>query len=146
MREDPNHDPDLMTTCIATHYGIQAATITFLPIGFDYNASVYDVTASDGTHWFVKIRTGEVAVANLQIPRALSDLGIPNILAPLPTSSGALWCSLDDADAVVILYPFIRGTNAKGVGLSDDQWRTFGSTLRAVHDSGLHDRFRDQLP
>ena len=31
-------------------------------------------------------------------------------------------------------------------GLSDDQWREFGSTLQSVHASGLDDRFRGRLP
>jgi spectinomycin phosphotransferase len=31
------------------------------------------------------------------------------------------------------------------VGLSDEQWRAFGSTLRAVHDSGLGEQFRVRL-
>jgi spectinomycin phosphotransferase len=30
-------------------------------------------------------------------------------------------------------------------GLSDDQWRTFGRALRAVHDSGLHHQFSGQI-
>ena len=32
------------------------------------------------------------------------------------------------------------------VGLSDDQWREFGSTLRAVHDSGLGGHLRGRIP
>jgi spectinomycin phosphotransferase len=80
------------------------------------------------------------------IPHALTERGIPNILSPLPTLSDDLWCSLDGDEANVILYPFIRGQSAMDVGLSDDQWREFGVTLRAVHDSGLEERFRDQVP
>jgi spectinomycin phosphotransferase len=44
-----------------------------------------------------------------------------------------------------VLYPFVRGENAMVVGLTDTQWREFGETLRAVHDSGLSERFRDQI-
>jgi spectinomycin phosphotransferase len=31
-------------------------------------------------------------------------------------------------------------------GMSDEQWREFGSTLRVVHDSGLAERLRGRLP
>ena len=31
-------------------------------------------------------------------------------------------------------------------GMSDDQWREFGSTLKAVHSSRLADEFRSRLP
>ena len=31
-------------------------------------------------------------------------------------------------------------------GMTDDQWREFGSTLQAVHSSGLAEEFRGQLP
>ena len=30
-------------------------------------------------------------------------------------------------------------------GLGDEQWRAFGAALRAVHDSGLGERFRGHL-
>ncbi|HET8522706.1 MAG TPA: aminoglycoside phosphotransferase family protein, partial [Thermomicrobiales bacterium] len=69
-----------------------------------------------------------------------------NILAPLRTQTLALWAPLDgDGGYRVILYPFVHGDNAKVVGLSAEQWREFGMTLRAVHDSGLEARFRGQL-
>jgi spectinomycin phosphotransferase len=148
MREDPNHDLQRITLSLAVHYEVQAVSIAFLPIGYDFTSAVYDVTASDGTHYFLKVRSGEIAESSLLVPRALVERGIPNIPSPLPTRSGALWCPLDDAEAetVLILYPFIRGQSAMDIGLSDEQWRTFGATLRAVHDSGLHERFRDQVP
>jgi spectinomycin phosphotransferase len=44
-----------------------------------------------------------------------------------------------------VLYPFVRGDNAKRDGLTATQWREFGLALRAVHDSGLEDDFRDRL-
>jgi len=45
-----------------------------------------------------------------------------------------------------VLYPYIEGENAMVAGLTRDQWREFGAALRAVHDSGLHDRFRGTVP
>jgi spectinomycin phosphotransferase len=82
----------------------------------------------------------------LLVPRALQDVGIGNVLAPLRTRASGLWCPLDGYDGyTVVLYQFVRGENAKVTGLSDDQWRTFGATLRAVHASGLGERFRDRL-
>jgi len=44
-----------------------------------------------------------------------------------------------------VLYPFVQGENAMVVGLSNDQWREFGSALRAVHASQLEPRLRASL-
>ena len=77
---------------------------------------------------------------------ALTGLGIPNVLAPLRTRSPGLFCYLDGYDGYSLaLYPFVRGESAMVAGLSDDQWREFGSTLRAVHDNELGGRLRDRL-
>jgi len=62
------------------------------------------------------------------------------------TITSELWAPPTDHDhATVVLYPFIKGENAKLAGLSEDQWREFGATLRAVHASGLDERFRGHL-
>jgi spectinomycin phosphotransferase len=146
MREERGVDPDRIAACLAAHYGLVVASVTFLPIGNDFQAAVYRVVATDGTEYFLKIRFGPVYEPGLRVPRALVDLGIAHVLAPLRTQAGALWCALDaDEGTTIVLYLFIRGENAKLVGLSDEQWREFGSTLRAVHESGREERFRDQL-
>lgn len=146
MREDPQFDQDAMRTCLETNYGIEVEAIAFLPIGFDYASAVYDVTTGDGSHWFLKVRMANVGPANLLVPRVLTDLGIPNILAPHPTIGGDLSAPLGVDEATVMLYPFIHGQSAMDVGLTEDQWRTFGTTLRAIHNNGLAERFRDGLP
>jgi spectinomycin phosphotransferase len=146
-RKDPGLDAETIAACLDLNYGLRAAAIDFLPIGYDMNAAVYKLRARHGESYFLKIRRGPVNEAGLIVPRALSDLGVPNVLAPLPTRSTRLWCELDATrDHSVVLYPFIEGENAMVVGLSDDQWRVFGATLRAVHASGLQDRLRDLLP
>jgi spectinomycin phosphotransferase len=146
MREDRGLSESAIADCLAAHYGLAVDAVTFLPIGNDFQAAVYRVVATDGAAYFLKIRFGPIFEPGLLVPRALVDLGISNVLAPLRTTTEGLWCALDEhAGATVVLYPFIPGQNAKLAGLSDGQWRAFGATLRAVHESGLEARFRGQL-
>lgn len=147
MREDPGLDVGKISACLDVHYGLRTASVAYLPVGYDLNAAVYQVVSREGFSYFLKIRFGPVQEPGLLVARALTDLGVPNILAPLPTRSSRLWCPLEGYPGYsVVLYPFIRGENAMIAGLDDEQWRTFGSTLRAVHDSGLGERFRGLLP
>lgn len=46
----------------------------------------------------------------------------------------------------LVLYPFVAWRHAMLAGMTTDQWRTFGSTLRALLDSALAERFADRLP
>ncbi len=146
MRDDPGLDTDAIAGCLAVQYGIGVSAVTFLPIGYDLNAWVYEVVSTDGAHSFLKIRSNPVHEPGLRVPRALLDLGIQHVLAPLRTRSKKLWCPLPSyAGYSVVLYPFVQGESAMIVGLCDDQWREFGSALRAVHASQLEPRLRASL-
>lgn len=146
MLDDPRLDAATIATTLAANYDIRAVSVSFLPLGHDAYAAVYRVVADDDTEYFLKIRFAPLFEPGLLVARALRDAGTPNILAPLRTCTSSLWCPLDGHDGyTVVLYPFVCGQDAKAVGLSDDQWREFGSMLRAVHASGLANRFRDQL-
>jgi spectinomycin phosphotransferase len=146
LRDNPEINAEIIADCLTVAYGFQPTSLTYLPIGYDLNAYVYEVISDDGRSYFVKIRSGNVYEPALDVPRALNDHGVRNVLAPLLTQSGEMWCWLDDRrEQSVVVYPFIRGTDAVESGLTDDQWRTFGATLRAVHESGLAERFHDKL-
>ena len=41
MLEKHSLSDQLIISCLNTHYGIEVATLTFLPLGADMNASVY---------------------------------------------------------------------------------------------------------
>jgi spectinomycin phosphotransferase len=147
VREDPGLDKSKISACLEAHYDLSVAYVAFLPVGFDPNAATYEVVSREGESYFLKVRSGPMDSSGLLVPRALIDLGIPNILAPLRTLSYGLWCPLDGYPGYgVVLYPFVRGESAMVAGMSDEQWREFGSTLRAVHDSGLAERLRGRLP
>jgi spectinomycin phosphotransferase len=147
MREDPGLGIAKISACLDAHYGLVVASVSFLPIGYDPGAAVYRVIADDGISYFLKVRFGTVHESSLLMPRALIDLGIRNVVAPLRTRSSGLWCPLDGHPGyTAVLYPFVRGQSAMVAGLSDDQWREFGSTLRDVHAGGLGERLRGRLP
>jgi spectinomycin phosphotransferase len=146
MREDPGLDLGEISAGLEAHYGLRVASVAFLPVGHDPNAAAYKIISREGEAYFLKVRFGPVDGTGLLVPRALIELGVPNILAPLRTRSSGLWFPLDDHGGHGILYPFVRGESAMVGGLSDEQWREFGRTLRAVHDSGLGGRRGVRLP
>jgi spectinomycin phosphotransferase len=140
MLEDPGLDPRELAAALRTGFGIEASAFNFVP-GFDMHAASYAV---DG-RWFAKVRFGPVAEAPLEVPRALLDAGVDQILAPVRTLTSTLWHPMADGRTLVV-YPFVAGRNALDAGMTADQWRTFGTALRAVHDSGLEAVFADRLP
>jgi spectinomycin phosphotransferase len=143
-RGDPGLNLDAITTCLDAEYGLRVSAIAFLPLGYDLSAAVYKVVAEDGRAYFLKVRFGPVRESGPHVPWALANRGIRNVLAPLQTQSSQLWCACGGRS--LILYPFIAGENAMTAGMTDEQWRDFGSTLQAVHSSGLAEEFRGLLP
>ena len=138
MLDDPGLDPDEIAKALERAYGIGLSSLTFVP-GYDLGAASYDV----GDH-FLKVRFGPVDEAVLAVPRALVEVGVPNILAPIRTRRGQLWSPMGERS--LVLYPLVRAPNAVDAGMTQAQWRIFGETLRAVHDSGLERAFVDRLP
>jgi spectinomycin phosphotransferase len=143
MLEDPGLDPRVLAAALRGGFGIEASGFTFVP-GFDMQAASYEVATLDG-RWFAKVRFGPVAETPLEVPRALLDAGVTNVLAPVRTRNGTLWHPMAEGRTLVV-YPFVAGRNAMDAGMTADQWRTFGTALRAVHESGLEARFADRLP
>ena len=143
MLEDPGLDRQELTDALRAAWGLIASGFAFVP-GYDMRAASYEVAAKDG-RWFTKVRFGPVAEAPLEVPRALLDAGVPNVLAPIRTLESGLWHPMGH-DRTLVLYPFVAGRNAMDAGMTADQWHAFGVTLRAVHDGGLEKRFADRLP
>jgi spectinomycin phosphotransferase len=144
IREPLPIEDSRIATSLEQEYGILAANLTFLPIGYDPNAAVYRVGTSDGADLFLKLSRNPPAPSSLAIPRALLDMGIANLLGPIPTQQGAL--STQVAAYHMMLYPFIEGENAMNKGMNATQWRSFGATLQAIHGSGLAAQFANELP
>jgi len=144
MRQEPDIPREKLTACLRAHYALDVVSARFLPIGNDLKAFVYEAITAQGHSYFIKIRAGEINPSSLLVPRVLIEKNVPNILAPLRTTTQGLWCLLDGYS--VIVYPFIRGENAKVAGMTDSQWLEFGATLKAIHAGGFASLLRGQVP
>lgn len=143
MLEPPTLPTADLVAALRASYAIDAARADFLPLGADRDSAVYRVVTSDGRLFFLKLRRGSFAAPPLAVPRFLSDAGITSIVAPLPTTTGALWAGIGDFTAA--LFPYIDGRSGFDAPLSDQQWRQFGATLRALHSTTAPDWLRALL-
>lgn len=145
MLEKPtNVQDEQIIACLREAYGLAIAGITFLPLGADAYAAVYRATTTDGTPYFVKLKRRNFDPISVEVPKFLADSGIPQIIAPIATASGALSARLGEYD--VILYPFIEGQNGWNVPLSDSQWKIYAQTLKHIHSLKLPRVLGDRIP
>lgn len=134
MHEPPaNLHDDTLRAVLRAAYGVEAATLTFLPLGYDASAWVYRVRAAGNTEYFLKVRSGAVNEPGLLVPRFLHDQGITSVIAPLSARSGAPCTAA--AGYTLVLYPFVAGQSGMKRGLSDQQWLAYGTLLRQIHDT-----------
>lgn len=126
---------------LRARFDVDADAIEFIPLGYDADAWAYRVHARDGDR-FLKIRRGPVNEAGLAVPRLLIAQGIPHLIAPIPTVTGALF---DGGDLTFILFPFVEGESGGEVGMSAAQWAELGTTMRAIHDLSLDGELNEIL-
>ena len=143
MLDDPGLDEVELAAALRSAWAVEATEFEFVP-GYDMHAATY-VVGADADRLFLKVHFRPVPDATLAVPSALLEAGVPNILAPIRTQTDGLSHAVGDGRSLV-LYPFIAGRNATAVGMTADQWRAFGATLRAVHDSPLTDGLIADLP
>jgi spectinomycin phosphotransferase len=141
--EDPQLDLAELASALRSGYGVEAREYRFIT-GYDFDAATYEVATRGGGRLFLKVHFSAPAMAPLEVARALSDSGI-DVVAPRPTLASGLFHAMN-AGRYLVLYPYIEGRNAMVAAMTEDHWRTFGTTLRAVHDSPVRDRFADLLP
>lgn len=92
MLEDPGLDTGVLANALRAAYGIHASALAFVP-GYDARAASYEVV-TDEARFFLKVRFGAVHEASLELPTALLDAGVRNVLAPIRARSSALWTSM----------------------------------------------------
>ena len=143
MLERPDLDDHSILAALRHAYGIAPANVTFLPIGYDANAWVFEIRCDDGSRYFLKARQGQLYAAGLTVPSYLRGIGVEQIVAPIQTQSAELWTSA--GHFTLILYPFIDGGSGGEVGMSDDHWREFGRVLKQLHSTPLPEALFEQV-
>ena len=118
--------------CLNTDYGLEVATLTFLPLGADMNASVYKAQTHNQSSYFVKLKRGHFPDTSVTLLALLHGAGIQEIIPPVNTTHGQLTQHIDDF--TLIVYPFIEGQNGFNHNLTDHQWLTLGKVLRQIHE------------
>jgi len=122
----------IIIKCLNTNYGIEAATLTFLPIGADVNASIYKVQTFDQTSYFIKLKQGHHHDISVEIVELLQHAGIQEIIPPIKTIHGKSTQPIDDF--TLIVYPFVEGQDGFNLNLTDDQWIKLGKALKQFHE------------
>ncbi len=145
MLEPPLLAENTILAALRAHYGIAGAVLTFLPIGNDAASFVYRADAANGASYFLKARSGAgFSAASLTVPYFLHNQGVPHVMAPLPAEGQALWVAVDGF--ALSLHPFVDARTATDAGLTLDDWRALGATLRQVHASHLPPELARTLP
>jgi spectinomycin phosphotransferase len=132
MLEKHTLSDQLILNCLNTHYGIEVASLTFLPLGADINASIYKAQALDQKSYFIKLKQGHHHDTAVEIVELLQSGGIRQIIPPVKTIHGKSTQRIDDF--TLIVYPFVDGQDGFNRDLTDDQWIKLGKTLRQVHE------------
>lgn len=121
--------------CLNIEYGIKVATLIFLPLGADINASVYKAVAHDQSSYFVKLKRGHHHDISTTIISLLHDVGIAQVILPIKTNLGRSTQHIDDF--TLIVYPFVEGEDGFSRDLTDDQWVTLGKVMRQIHEINM---------
>jgi len=108
MREKPNLSDEKNLQSLQDGFAIPAKQVEFLPLGNDSNAWAYRVEA-ERQLYFLKVKRDLSNPHGITIPYHLHHLGMTQVVAPIPTQTGALWHSA--GEYTLLLYPFIEGDN-----------------------------------
>src|SRR5579859_1058596 len=130
MREPPRITEEDLRACLQDQYDLSPVTLTFLPLGHDYDAGIYRVESEQGTAYAVKVTTRSLYEPRCLVPRYLNDQGIASVVAPIPTRSSALWTQI--SDRTVIVYPWIWGESSL-TGMTNEQWKRVGTIFQRIH-------------
>ena len=117
--------------CLKINYDIDVATLTFLPLGADMQASVYKAQTHNQSSYFVKLKQSHSHDTSPIIIELLRNAGIQQIIPIVKTIHGQETQHVDDFTLTV--SPFVQGQDGFSRDLTNDQWYTLGKAMRQIH-------------
>ncbi len=133
----------LLISCLNTNYGIEVASLTFLALGADMNASVYKAEGHNRISYFVKVKRGCTDDISVMIAELLHNAGIKQIILPIKTTHGQSSHRIENF--TLIVYPFVKGQDGFNRSLTDNEWIKLGKTLRQVHEIDVPLSIQNQI-
>lgn len=134
--EAPDISEEELLGLLASEYGLDIASITFVPKGEE--AYSYVAKVRDSGRVFVRVQ--ESARADLletafEVAYALStQCELREVLAPVRSHAGEFTSRFEGYSIAV--FPYVDGNSAYEVGLSDDGLRRVASLIAAIHSRG----------
>lgn len=135
MLERPQLHDEAILGALDAGYGLRPRQLEFVPIGNDPASWSFAVDATGGERYFLKLRAGPHGARGALVPHHLNRRGVPHVLAPLTTLSGVPFVQVEGF--ALALYPMIDGGTGAQVGMSPDDWRTFGAVTKRIHTTEL---------
>jgi len=126
------------------HYGLIASIIEFLQLGHDSNGWVYRVITTKQTYFLKVKKLSTVTHASVRLPYYLRQCGLTQVVAPLATQAQTLWADVENFHLLV--YPYIEGTDAMTLGLTEAQYHEYGAILKALHTAPLTTEIQSIVP
>jgi len=143
MLEPPPLSEESIASRVAMEWGIDVAGLEFLESHPDSYSWTCRVEAAGNSSFFLKLRNRAPDQSRLAVACYLAEHGVPEVVAALPTRESQLVAQHDGH--WLTLFPFIEGTLAGDSVMVEDQWISYGSVVRRVHDARLPGELRRQL-
>ena len=124
---------------IGEDFGLDVTELTQVHHGADLAAEVWN--ADD--RYAVKWSSGGTTAAP-EVTAYLAGAGVRGVPAPVRTKAGELWSERDGRR--LSLMPWIVGARAAEVGLTTEQWTSYGVLLAEVHSTEPSESLKARLP
>ena len=76
MRQPPGIAEEDLRACLQDQYDLSPVTLTFLPLGHDYDAGVYRAVSEQGTASLLKVTSRSLYEPRCLVAHYLKDQGI----------------------------------------------------------------------